>query len=248
MSTQKKEIEKKIVTNYSRPLESKEVEVDGSMVGVVRGYLAAFTPDRGGITGLPDQFVQGCFDDALQDYRDRGRKSIPVRDVHGKTIGVIPIDSVQLDSFGMLVEMQLNLDTQQGREAYSLSKQGAYDSMSISYSTKLARVESGIRKIYKVDEIYEGSLVDQPANLDAMILEVKNVQDVKAMTKRELEKCLLETKAFSKEAVRYIMSFLPEDTKEHEEKAAILAELTSIGEDMEKEELLSQIKKITSSL
>lgn len=86
---------------------------------------------------------------------------------------------------GLYVEGKLS-DTQLGRDAAALLKDGAIDSMSIGYSVTDADYnEDGVRVIKDL-ELYEVSLVNFPMNEKAVITQVKSL-DVK-----EIERVLRE--------------------------------------------------------
>lgn len=154
-------------------LETKEELLDGSNIGVFSGYLAAFAKDRMG-----DVFLPGAFQESLKRHRDNDR---PIRMLiqHSSEflIGGFPIASIHEDAKGLFVVGNINLDVQRGKEAFSLMKQGVLTDMSIGYSIKEtdgAEIKDGIRYLKNI-EIWEGSLVTEPANIAARVAEVKTV-------------------------------------------------------------------------
>lgn len=153
--------------------ETKEQTLDGSNIGVFSGHLAAFAKDR-----MDDVFLPGAFKESLSRHRDENR---PIRMLvqHDSDflIGGFPIESVREDDKGLFVIGNINLDVQRGKEAFALMKQGVLTDMSIGFSVSGddgMEFRDGIRFLKQVD-VWEGSLVTEPANVAAKITEVKTV-------------------------------------------------------------------------
>lgn len=169
-------IETKIVGGRlgERPFEFKQATVNGGEVGVFEGHLATFQADTGGIFGVPDRFERGAFLGSLQEHRDRGMRQIRMKDHHGRTVGGFPIELAREDEVGLFVVGNVNLEVQQGREAFALIKQGVLTDMSIGFTALEDSIEDSVRVISKAI-VWEGSIIDEPANRNARILEVKAV-------------------------------------------------------------------------
>lgn len=153
--------------------EIKEQKIDGSNFGVFSGHMAAFAKDR-----QDDIFLPGAFQKSIARHKAIGR---PIRMLsqHNSEhlVGAFPIESVREDEKGLFVVGNINLDVQKGRESFSLMKQGVLSDMSIGFSVNHKEgVEfiDGIRFLKEV-QIWEGSLVTEPANPAATINEVKSV-------------------------------------------------------------------------
>lgn len=155
-------------------VEVKQEERNGVPIGTVAGYLSTWDPDQGGVFGVPDQFVPGAWRDSLQEHRDRGMRPVRLRDHHGRTIGGFPISSVREDEHGLFGVGEINLDTQLGREAFSLAKQGVLRDFSVGFTAIDDKLEEGLRRIFKA-RLWEASIVDEPGNRGAQITEVKSV-------------------------------------------------------------------------
>lgn len=153
-------------------LENKILDVNGTRVGEITCYIATWDSDQGGIYGMPDQFVRGAFLESLQEHRERGNRQIRMRYMHHHTIGGFPISRAYEDERGLYAVGHVNLDTQHGREAWALIKQGVLTDMSIGFTAEDDAISEGVRLIRKA-KIYEGSIVDEPANRRANILESK---------------------------------------------------------------------------
>ena len=149
-------------------LEVKEEARNGVPVGIVKGYIATWDLDRG-----LDRFIKGAFADSLIELRTRNRQ-IRFKDHHGRTIGGFPIDRVFEDDKGLFGVGEINLEVQQGREAFSLAKQGVLSDFSIGFSSIEFEMDGDIRNIHKAI-VWEGSIVDEPMNPEAQITEVKAV-------------------------------------------------------------------------
>lgn len=149
------------------------VDYRGVKCRVIKGYIATWDRDSGN-----DKFHPGCFKSSLEDWRKQGR-DVKVREMHGDNIGVYPIDRMKEDSVGLFGEAFINMEIEQGREAYSKAKMGIYDRKSIGFAADRETTKGKFpygRDIYKA-HIFEGSLVDEPMNINARITSVKCIQD-----------------------------------------------------------------------
>lgn len=188
-----------------RVVEIKQSERNGVPVGTVAGYLSTWQPDSGGIFGVPDHFQPGAWSESLAEHRARDDRQVRLKDLHGRTIGGFPIDTMREDDIGLFGIGEINLVSQLGREAFSLAKQGVLTDFSVGFSAVDDIIEGGIRFIRQAI-LWEGSIVDEPANQNARILEVKkiNIDKAKGMTPREIEEILIQSGAFSKSAARML--------------------------------------------
>lgn len=167
-----------------RVTQCKEMERDGVKFGIVEGYIITFDIDRG-----DDRFTPGAFDKSIEELKRIGKTQLPLKDFHGRSIGGFPMDSLREDSKGLFGIGEINLDVEQGRDAYALAKQGVYDSFSVGWRPKDVDFIDGIREIREAD-IFEGSLLDVPMNLGARVTEVKELAtklglDIDKMTEDE---------------------------------------------------------------
>lgn len=155
-------------------LEAKELtrKSNGEEVGIIEGYIAAWSPDRGGRFGVPDVFHKGAFLDSLAIHKKRGNRPIRLKDNHGRLIGGFPIATVHEDDTGLFGIAEVNLISRQGREAFSLARQDVLRDFSIGFSADDEKLMPNRRDIFKAT-VWEGSLVDEPLNVDAQITEVK---------------------------------------------------------------------------
>ena len=153
-------------------VETKQEKRNGVPVGIVAGHIAVWEPDKGGVFGFPDRFRPGAFLKSLSDHRQRNNRQIRLKDHHGRTIGGFPIDTAHEDAIGLFAIGEVNLETQLGKEAFSLAKQNVITDFSLGFIAVDDKIEGGFRDIFEAI-IIEGSLVDEPLNKRAQITEVK---------------------------------------------------------------------------
>jgi len=190
--------------------ETKTEQRNGIEVGIVEGYIATWDLDRGDFFGVQDRFVKGAFIESILDHVRRNRP-IRLKDHHSRTVGGFPIEFVKEDERGLFGVGEINLEVQQGREAFSLAKQGILSDFSIGFSVDEFEMDQDIRTITKAT-IWEGSIVDEPMNPQANITQVKNysVDDIKDWTERDFEKALRSGCQLSRDAARLWMKRMSE--------------------------------------
>lgn len=142
---------------------------EGVPIGFINGYIATWDLDEG-----LDRFVPGCFTDSLADHRARADRQIRLKDHHFNTIGGFPIETVIQDSRGLFGEGEVNLETQDGREVFSLARQGVLTDLSIGFTPEeFSFEEEGEVRVITKAIVWEGSVVDEPMNQRANITAVK---------------------------------------------------------------------------
>ena len=162
-------------------LDICETKEDDTL-GVFRGAMATEHKDRGNDIIAPD-----AFDNTLKRYK-RAKRDITLYYQHNTfalPIGIIPIKSVVKDGKNWNIQGELNLDTQLGREVYSLMKQGALSDLSIGFTI----IDQDIKvdkkdpekymRIIKELELWEVSVVGEPMNPKATITQIKDDQSLK---------------------------------------------------------------------
>ena len=147
--------------------ECKEMDSNGIPVGVVKGYIATWDIDS-----WSDQFEKGCFAESLEELRMKS-KDLPLKAEHMNVIGKFPVNTIYEDERGLFGEANINLEVQEGKEFYSLAKQGAIVDFSIGYVAQEKEMVAGVRKIRK-SRVLDGSMVGNPMNENANITEVKS--------------------------------------------------------------------------
>jgi HK97 family phage prohead protease len=154
------------------------------------GYASVF----GGVDSYGDQIVKGAYEKTLQG-RDR-----PVRmrwNHFGPVIGKWM--DISEDQNGLYVRGSLTPGHSIADDVYASMKHGAVDGMSIGYRVKRDSTEGAIRKLEEI-ELIEISVVEEPADLGAMVSQVKNMGDAihKCESYKELESLLRESAGFSR--------------------------------------------------
>jgi len=168
------ELERKIIPFALT--DTKEAERNGVKIGIIEGYAATWDLDRGN-----DIIQKGAFSLTVKDHQSKAR---PIRMLFGhdyaNLIGGYPQDDMREDAKGLHVVGEINLETQGGREAYALAKQGVLTDMSIGFripenGSERKQVEGKSVRIIKAIDLYEISLVPEPMNTQANIMAVKSL-------------------------------------------------------------------------
>ncbi len=153
------------------PLSLKNCDADGSF----SGYASVF-----GVTDSQGEEVAfGAFNQSLKSWAETGKmpKLLWQHD-YRQPIGIWR--EIREDNHGLHVEGQLLLYLVQGREAYSLLKNGVVDGLSIGFVTVRSRRKEGrngstrVRLLEEVN-LQEVSLVTFAANPKAKVERVKMV-------------------------------------------------------------------------
>lgn len=138
-------------------------------VAYFEGYASVF----GNVDAYDDVIEKGAFAKTIAKWAASGKK-IPLLYQHDPASVIGVITEIKEDDYGLYVKGEINLNTEKGKEVYSLLKQGAIHGLSIGYEAKKTRNEKGVRKLLEV-ELWEVSLVTFPANELAEVVKVKTV-------------------------------------------------------------------------
>jgi HK97 family phage prohead protease len=143
----------------------------------VKGYLSTFN----NIDEQGDRVKPGAFKRTLQnkyEYKkvNNTRYIMPLLWQHKETEPIGGYVDAYEDEKGLFVELELDLDVQKGREAYSALKKGYVFQQSMGYDTiksDYVRVDGEmVRDLIEV-RLWEGSIVTFPANIEAVVTNVK---------------------------------------------------------------------------
>ena len=232
----------------------KQEDRNGVQIGIVEGLLAAWSLDRGDMFGTRDQFKKGAFIESILSHIQR-RRQVRMLYQHDDLIGGFPVEFLRENEEGLYAVGEINLNVQEGREAYALAKQGVLTDFSVGFSVDEFTMDGDVRTITKAT-LWEASLVQEPCNPDAVVQQVKdsegndvdyfNTEAIKDWTERDAEKALREGAKFSKNAAKALLSILPkaaeavaaelaeQEKKEAEQKSLdeAVAELNSFAESM----------------
>lgn len=150
------------MNDKSFKLRIKELEDTGQFTG----YASVF----GNVDYQGEVVEKGAFKRTL----DHSSGRVPILWQHdpGEPIGVGT--SMLEDDYGLYVEGKINMDTQRGREAHSLLRQGALKGLSIGYDVIKDTIMEGKRFLKEV-RLHEYSLVTFAANNLAQVQTIKSV-------------------------------------------------------------------------
>jgi len=172
--------------------DARTFEGYGSVFGVVDSY--------------GDIVASGAFKRSLREAKSAGR--LPALLWQHDTAAPIGVyESMTEDATGLYVQGRLS-DTQLGREAYTLLKDGALSGLSIGFSVfpNGAKVDekTGIRTLTAI-RLWETSLVTFPANDPARVTGVKTADGV-LPTEREFERWLRREAGFTEAEAKTIIA------------------------------------------
>lgn len=173
----------------SLDIDGKSLTDDGSF----DAYASVFNN-----TDLDNEMVMpGAFKKSLRQHKaNETMPALLYQHDHTQVLGIV--ENAKEDDYGLKVQAKLNLDTQLGKETYSLLKMGALKTMSFGFARKQWEDSpKGPRKLIELD-LYEVSLVTFPANPKAKVVAVKDkLKTGELPTIREFEN-LLTVEGFSR--------------------------------------------------
>lgn len=169
-----------------------ELKADPDETGTFEGYASMF--------GLVDQgrdmVVAGAYSKSLAKTAEAGR-SVKMLWQHDASKPIGKWLDLREDGAGLYVKGKITIETQAGREALALLRDGAIEGLSIGYRTIQAeKAAGGVRKLTEID-LHEVSLVTFPMQMEARVVSVK-ADTVK--TEREFEAFLRDAGFSRKEA------------------------------------------------
>jgi HK97 family phage prohead protease len=185
---------KKANATFGFELDQKSFTKDDSN-GVAIGRFSGYASTFNNVDETDDVCVKGCFKKSIAA---KGAKR-PLLWQHGMSelIGSVLVTE---DEKGLLVQGSINLEVEKGEEAYALLKSGDLGSMSIGYSVKEWDMKDNIRQLKELD-LFEVSLVTFPANVKAVVTDVKHMDAiVAAKSLSDIDDILVEAGFSKKEA------------------------------------------------
>lgn len=178
------------------PFDIKAVSDQGSF----EGYLSVF----GTVDAYNDVVMPGAFTRTIAEWKAKDAMP-PVLWQHMSSQPIGPFTSLAQDSTGLAVKGNLLVaDVQQAREAHALLKAKVIRGLSIGYDV----FEDGyqydashnILQLTSLD-LWEGSIATFPANIDAMVTEVKHMFGRESLpTLRQFEGLLRDAGCTRKQA------------------------------------------------
>jgi len=194
------------------PLEIKSM--GDPAAGTFSGYGAIY----GNIDRIGDRLLPGCFAESLAEAKASGRR-LPMHLNHGlaelngeRGVGVYSV--VEERDHGLYVEGKISgMNTDRGRLLFERVRDGAIGGLSIGFKAKSAtygRNPGEPRRTIKSAALAEISLVDDPCNASARVLQVKaalgaELDEIKARlaagdlpSEREFERALRDAMGFTR--------------------------------------------------
>lgn len=149
-------------------METKDFMFDIKSVednGIVEGYAAVF-----GNKDLGNDIIDpGAFKKTINE-----RKNVPLLWYHQPPEVLGLVFEMEEDNKGLKSRSQINLDTQLGREKFSLIRQGAIKGMSIGFEAIKETWDGTVRRLKEI-RLWEISLVTFPMNPLAQVTNIKAV-------------------------------------------------------------------------
>ncbi len=150
-----------------RPIRTKAFPLQVKATGDA-GQITAYASTFGNVDLDGDVVEPGAFARTIEHQGG----VVPMLWQHDAWEPIGVTTSLEEDTKGLLIDAQLNLDTQRGREAFSLLKQGAMRGLSIGYRTIRDEWQGAVRRLQEVS-LVEISAVTFPANPEARLLDAK---------------------------------------------------------------------------
>lgn len=178
-------------------LETKRLSLDAAELKLEDGVMAfaGYASVFGGIDAYGDTIDPKAYDRTIK----RGKNDRPIRlrwNHYGPVIG--KWTDMRVDSKGLWVEGELTPGHSVAQDAYASLKHGAVDGLSIGYRPKkIEMLDDGKRRLLKEIELFEISVVEEPADPGAKIGDVKAALD-EARSLKEIEVLLREAGGFSR--------------------------------------------------
>lgn len=196
--------------SFSEKSESEET-------GRITGYASVF-----GVKDSYDEIVEaGAFDGIINDIKN-AVASMPLMLGNHEHYSGCPIgiwDSLEVDSKGLKISGIINTDIQLGKEIYSSLKfakdNNSSSSMGLSIGyypdwDKYVVDKEYIGHIFSVKKLPEVSIVNFPANTQAVVTDIKRdclIEEIKKLSNiRELERFLRDSGNFSKKEAETLIS------------------------------------------
>lgn len=237
-------MEKKFLTVPFEMTGTEEKKVNNVSYGIIKGFASTF----GNIDKGYDRIVKGAFDNTLKAYKENKRQiRMFFQHDYMSVIGGFP--AYNSDDKGLYVEGNINLDTQRGKEAYALAKQGVLTDFSIGYYTKKynditetikdengTEVEIPVRELLDI-ELSEISLVTNPMNDKAIVTDIKSMTKISEISK------LLKAKGFSNSEVNDMVYKIKHSGEPRDEEKTVIDKVNEMLIEIKLNEILNKIRR-----
>lgn len=220
-------------------IETKQDSEDGKFYEF-SGYAATF----GNIDKVDDICVKGCFADSIQKKKDKGEKLIILWQ-HQRDMPLGVYFEFEEDDKGLFVKGRMpKADTFVNGRVWPQMQVGSIGKMSIGFFIIEREFnEEGIRLLKELD-LFEVSLVTIPANDEAVITDMKSLEEVESI--KDVESYLKEKGVSVRESKKLISVIKNlEVCDEHQEPVC-----DEQGKEMVEcaKELSEELKKLSSKL
>lgn len=168
-------------SSAARPIRTKAFPLAVKATGDA-GQITAYASTFGNVDLDGDVIEPGAFARTIEHTSG----VVPMLWQHDVWEPIGLTTSLEEDQKGLLIEAQLNLDTQRGREAFSLLKQGAMRGLSIGYRTIRDEWQGVVRRLQEV-ALVEISAVTFPANPEARLVDAKAAAEAIADAAAEIK-------------------------------------------------------------
>ncbi len=193
--------------------------------GIIEGYASVFN----GIDSYNDTIESTAFDSVIKS----GQQPLMF---YGHKSWEIPIGtwlSMEVDSVGLKVRGQLNLEIRQAKDVYSALKFGSLNGLSIGFvisDDDIEIDENEVRHIKSMQELLEISIVNFPADNNARISDVKS-EDIDVITDLRSAETFLRDLGMSKRNALHLISAI---------KSVVVSDLQQAEEKRKQEQELKQ--------
>lgn len=156
------------------PLATKRAGSDGAL-GLVEGYGSTF----GTIDYFGQAVAPGAFGKSLARHKTAGTTPAFLWS-HDPAEPIGRFTSIKEDAKGLFVTGIINQETQRGREALALLKARDISGLSIGFMPVERRMDKNGVTVLTEIELLEISAVALPANVRAVVTDVKGIGDIRA--------------------------------------------------------------------
>ena len=178
-------------------LDKLQLKFAGENMGF-SGYASVFD----GVDSYGDTIVKGAYAKTLEN-RNR-----PIRmrwNHYGPVIGKWHV--IREDDIGLYVDGELTPGHSTAIDVYASLKHGSIDGMSIGYMPMVSEDTADGKRLLKEIELFEISVVEEPADLGARISGVKSAIE-HASSIREIESALRESGGFNRADACFLVSLI----------------------------------------
>lgn len=176
-------------------LSQTEIKFIGPQMAFA-GYASVF----GGVDSYGDTIEKGAYTNTLKNRK----RPIRLRWNHyGDVIG--KWTDIRQDEKGLYVEGELTPGHSKAQDVFALLKHGAIDGLSIGYRVKAFTQLDDERRLLQDIELVEISVVEEPADLNATISDIKGALE-QANSLKEIEALLRDVGRFSRVDAKYLVS------------------------------------------